>query len=115
MKRLLAAPLFALALAPAHAADKPARQSFDVSLAAGKVHEECLRLEAGAKRRYHWKANAPVDFNIHFHRGNDVSYPVKRAAMRGDGGTFTAKTAEEYCWMWTARDKAVKVEGSIGP
>jgi len=54
-----------------------------------------------------------VDFNIHYHRGKDVFFPVKRNAMRGDGGTFTAKTAEDYCWMWTARDAPAKVEGRI--
>ena len=57
---------------------------------------------------------APVDFNIHYHRGDEVFYPVKRDAMRGDGGTFSAKTGEDYCWMWTARETTTKVEGRIG-
>jgi len=38
---------------------------------------------------------------------------VKRQAMRGDGGSFKAKVAQDYCWMWTARDKPAKVEGAI--
>ena len=78
-----------------------------------KVHEECMRVEAGQARTYHWKSNAPVDFNIHYHRDKDVFFPVKRDAMRGDGGTFVAKAGEDYCWMWTARDKPAKVEGRI--
>jgi hypothetical protein len=53
-----------------------------------------------------------VDFNIHFHRGDEVIYPVRRERMRGDGGMFTAKTGEDYCWMWSAK-AAVKIEGSI--
>ena len=110
MRRLLAL-ICALAALPAPAAGTA--QSFEVQLEPGKVHEECLRMEAGDKRRYHWKATAPVDFNIHFHKGNDVSYPVKRDAMRGDGGTFQAKTGEEYCWMWTARKAPAKIEGQI--
>ena len=83
------------------------------SLEPKKVHEACMRLEAGQTRRYHWKSSSPVDFNIHYHRGNEVFYPVKRDAMRGDGGTFTAKSAEDYCWMWAARDKPAKVDGQI--
>ncbi len=83
-----------------------------VTLEPGKVHEECMRVEAGQKRRYHWKSSAPVDFNIHYHRGNDVLYPVKRDRMRGDGGTFSAKSGEDYCWMWMARTEA-KIEGRI--
>jgi hypothetical protein len=54
-----------------------------------------------------------VDFNIHYHRQAEVFYPVRRGAMRGDGGTFHPKAAEEYCWMWTARSAAAKVEGRI--
>jgi hypothetical protein len=53
-----------------------------------------------------------VDFNIHYHRGDEVFYPVKREAMRRDGGTFTAKTGEDYCWMWSAK-RDTKLEGQI--
>ena len=117
MKRLLALASVCAAFVPAvgSAADPPANspEKFDVSLAAGGEHEECVRLAAGETRRYYWRASGPVDFNIHFHRGDEVAYPVKRAAMRGDGGTFTAKSAEDYCWMWTARERPVKLEGHI--
>jgi hypothetical protein len=84
-----------------------------VKLNARGMHEECMTVDANDKRRWQWKADGPVDFNVHFHKGNSVSYPVKREGMRGDGGVFAPKTREDYCWMWTARDKAVKLEGRI--
>jgi hypothetical protein len=113
MKYLLAA-LWALAAmgASSYASDREDVAVVKVELEAGKMHEECMRVEAGQRRRYSWKSSAPVDFNIHYHRGDEVFYPVKRERMRGDGGTFTAKSAEDYCWMWTAKDGA-KVEGRI--
>ena len=115
MKRLLAPLLFALPIAAA--AQAPAKddgwKSFSFTLEPKKVHEECQRVEAGQKRRYMWRADGPVDFNIHYHRGNDVFYPVKREAMRGDGGTFSAKDGEDYCWLWTAKNAPVKVEGRV--
>ena len=113
MRRFLL--LLALAAAPAFAnpAAPGAALPVDVTLAPKKVHEECARMETGESRRYQWKSDAPVDFNIHYHRGNDVFFPVKRDATRGDGGTFTAKSGEDYCWMWTAKDAAAKVEGRI--
>jgi hypothetical protein len=86
---------------------------FAVTLQPGEMHEECVTLEAGQKRGYYWKSNAPVDFNIHYHQAGKVSYPVKREAMRGDGGTFAASIAQDYCWMWTARDKPARLEGKI--
>jgi hypothetical protein len=111
MTRLPAFAILAVALA-AHA-DKPGQRAVSFTLEAGKVHEECMRLEKGDRRKFHWKSDAPVDFNVHYHEGPEVFYPVKRDGMRGDGGTFTAKIAQEYCWMWTARNAAAKVEGSI--
>jgi hypothetical protein len=112
MKRLLI--LLAACLATtAGATAKVDELTVNVTIGAKQVHEECTRLEAGQSRRWHWKATAPVDFNIHYHRGEDVFYPVKRDGMRGDGGTFTAKTGEDYCWMWTVRDAPTKIEGAI--
>ncbi len=71
-----------------------------------------MHLDKGEKRNYSWKSDAPMDFNIHYHQEPKVFYPVKREAMRGDGGTFEAKSAEDYCWMWTAGDKPAKLEGT---
>ena len=100
-----------LALCAAAHADGP--KAFSVTLQPRDMHEECLALGPGQKRGYSWKSDAPVDFNIHYHEAGKVSYPVKRDAMRGDGGTFVAKIAQDYCWMWSARDKPAKLEGKI--
>jgi hypothetical protein len=115
MKRLVLALLACAAALPgAHAGDNAGTQPFSVTIEPKGLHEECLELQAGEKRNYNWRADGPVDFNIHYHAGSEVFYPVKRERMRGDGGTFTAgKVTQHYCWMWTARDKPVKVEGRI--
>ena len=113
MRRLCILLAFAAVPALANPAVPAATLPVDVRLAPKKVHEECARMEANESRRWHWKSDVPVDFNIHYHRGKDVFFPVKRDAMRGDGGTFTAKTGEDYCWMWTAREAPAKVEGRI--
>jgi len=113
MKRLPAL-LLLLVAARAFAADASAPpKPFTATLQPKAMHEECVKLDAGEKRKYYWKSDAAVDFNIHYHEGQEVSYPVKRDGMRTDGGTFTAKIAQDYCWMWTARDKPAKLEGKI--
>jgi hypothetical protein len=109
----LAAALCACAAFAADADKREGPIAVEASLAPKALHEECMRLEPGDKRGYHWKASAPVDFNVHYHRGDEVFYPVKSEGMRADGGTFVAKIAEDYCWMWSARDKPAKVEGRI--
>src|SRR5687768_5261550 len=93
MRRLALLALVGAA-ACANAADKGAAKPFSATLAPGKIHEECLKVEGGQKSKYHWKSSAPVDFNIHYHRGPEVFYPVKRRAMRGDDDTFAPKNAE---------------------
>jgi hypothetical protein len=114
MKRLAALCAACAACAAfGYASDSPHVQPFDLVLEAGKDHEECMRLQAGEQRKWYWRANAPVDFNIHYHEGPEAFFPVKRAGMRGDGGTFTAKISQDYCWMWTAKDKPAKLEGRI--
>ncbi|HEX4779158.1 MAG TPA: hypothetical protein VH301_00295 [Usitatibacter sp.] len=113
MDRLRAAAALAALAIVLPAAAQP--QSFKAELEPGAMHEECMRVEKGVKRDYSWKSDVPVDFNIHYHHEPEVFYPVKREAMRGDGGTFIAKTGEDYCWMWTARDRKAKVEGRIDP
>ncbi|MEP7069333.1 MAG: hypothetical protein ABI789_08840 [Usitatibacter sp.] len=115
MRRLLAVLCAIAPAALAQPSGSPAARPFSVTLDAKAMHEECVRLEAGENRRFYWKSDAPVDFNIHYHREREVFYPVKRDAMRGDGGSFTAKTGEDYCWMWTARAKAARLEGKIEP
>ena len=106
MRRLV----FAMTLAPAVAFGA---DTFNATLAPKAMHEECVKLQAGEKRDYYWKADNAVDFNVHYHEGNDVSYPIKREGMRGDGGSFVAKKAQDYCWMWTSRDKPAQLEGKI--
>ena len=113
MRRLLPILLLTPLAVLAKETPKDAPRPFSFTLEAKKSHEECMPLGKGDKRRYHWKSDAPVDFNIHYHRQTEVFYPVKRDGMRGDGGTFHAKTGEEYCWMWTARNVPAKVEGRI--
>ena len=113
MKRLSCTLALALLGAFATHAAEPSRKPFEAHLEPGQSHEECEHLEAGDVRRWHWKADAAADFNIHFHEADKVRFAVKRSAMRGDGGTFTAKSAQDYCWMWTAKAARVKVTGAI--
>ena len=107
--------LAALCASTALAGDAPAGSTkVSVTLEPGKVHEACMKLESGERRRYEWKSSAGVDFNVHYHSGNDVAYPVKKDAARSWRAGFVAKTTEDYCWMWTALAKPAKIEGWIG-
>ena len=76
--------------------------------------EECFKLPGGETIGYAFESSAAMDFNIHFHRGKDVVYPVKVDAVRRADERFTAPSAEEFCLMWTNGTAAmVTVKGTL--
>lgn len=102
------------AVLAAIAADVAAGDAFRLTIGAGKFDEHCLKIEAGRAIAYRFDASAPVDFNIHYHRGKDVLYPVRRDATRRLASTFRAESTDDYCLMWENRGAAaVTVEGRV--
>ena len=96
------------------AATTAALGPFGLEVPARGFDEHCIRLDAGEHVRYRFSANGEVDFNIHYHRGSEVYYPVKAAASRSADATFTAPHADTYCLMWERKGEgAVRVDGSV--
>jgi hypothetical protein len=104
-----------LALVPAAAvAAAAALGSFRLDVPARGFDEHCVQLAEGERVRYRYSATADVDFNIHYHRGRDVFYPVKTTASRSADAVFTAPHADTYCLMWERRgDGAASIEGAV--
>lgn len=104
-----------LGLVPAFAgATTSAPGPFRLDVPARGFDEHCVQLAAGERVRYRYSATAELDFNIHYHRGKDVLYPVKTTASRSADATFTAPHADTYCLMWERRgDGAARVEGAV--
>lgn len=89
---------------------------FSHTLKPGGVAEECFRLPADASIGYAFEAAAPVDFNVHFHRGNDIEYPMKSPQVREAAARFVAPSAQEYCLMWTNPTATpIVVRGTLSP
>jgi hypothetical protein len=102
----------ACATAPREAAT-PAQT---VVLRPAQIHEECRALKNAEQLRWQFAATDKVDFNIHYHVGNDVTYPVERVQVTDGAGDFAAPLAQEFCWMWTnrtQRDIALRIK--FGP
>jgi hypothetical protein len=90
--------LLAVAATPLRAAQEVGPYAFTLT---GKAFDErCVTLGAGDELRFRFRASAPVDFNIHHHRGKDVFYPVRQAGVQESAGTFRASEADDYCLMW---------------
>jgi hypothetical protein len=71
------------------------------NIAPHKLAELCVALRKGERVQWRFEAAAPLDFNVHFHVGRDVIYPIKHNAIAQAEGVLVAVQAQNYCWMWT--------------
>ncbi|MBL8516169.1 MAG: hypothetical protein JNM76_04275 [Betaproteobacteria bacterium] len=94
---LLCAALPVLAQKPADAK----AEAKPTVIKAGKMFEKCLAVTSAQKLEYQFTTTKPVNFNIHFHVGDSVYYPVKRNKTTGEADRFQpTKAKEDYCLMW---------------
>ena len=103
MRSSLLAPFLvtAVPLAGAEVLDPPA--FMEARLAPGAFDEMCFELDANQSMRYAFDADAPLDFNLHWHRGEVVLYPIRSAAVARLAGVFHSPQKQAYCLMWTNR------------
>jgi hypothetical protein len=99
--------LFAAAVAAAAPNDLTDEKSFAHTIRPRQIAEECVKLAAGQSITYSFEATAVVDFNIHFHKGDEVVYPVKHDLVRRGDDRFAAGSAEDYCLMWTNKTSEI--------
>jgi hypothetical protein len=76
------------------------RFTHSTTVAAGKFVELCGKLPAGQQVRWQFDAGAPLDFNVHYHVGKDVVYPVQLNAVASGRDLLDVRLAQDYCWMW---------------
>ena len=88
-----------------------------VVIKAGKAHEKCLALTPPQKFEYRFESSAKVDFNLHYHKGDQIYYPVKLDRTNAESGLYEAKARETYCLMWenkTGADVELTYDAKIG-
>lgn len=87
---------------------------FELTVKPGGFGERCLRVERDGALGYEFSADGDVDFNLHYHRGKEIFYPVRSTAVRGDRSRFIAPAADDYCLMWENRGALpVRIQGRI--
>ncbi len=71
-----------------------------VSLAPLEFQERCFELAPRDRVRYDFQADQPIEFNIHYHDGLSIRFPVKLTGITGHGDYFDAELEQSYCLMW---------------
>lgn len=83
------------------------------SIEPGKVHEVCMNLTEGQNLIYFFKSTQKMNFNIHYHEGEKVTFPVEEYPTNMGSDVFTAPLEQGYCMMWTnIADEAVDLDVS---
>jgi hypothetical protein len=85
------------------------------TLEPGGVVEVCGALFKGQSWRYDTNTASPVEFNLHWHQGDDVKYAAQSSFAVRQAGEFVAPAAGQYCLMWTnTSPEDTRLRGRIG-
>ncbi len=107
MRALVMALVLALGSAAARAelaeirwdAQGQATQRFTVAPA--QFAEYCGKLAKGQTVRWRFDGDGALNFNIHFHVGKAVEFPVKQDGVSQLAGELKVEQDQDYCWMWS--------------
>jgi hypothetical protein len=72
-----------------------------LSLAPFEFREFCLEMSARDEIEYDFQSDRPVQFNIHYHEGIKIHYPVQLNGITVRADKFVAEVDQFYCLMWT--------------
>ena len=78
-----------------------ADENRSLNLRTGEVHESCHELDTGVKLSYSFQSSSAALFNIHYHQGKEIRYPVTEQMMISRNGALSADSMQTYCLMWT--------------
>ncbi len=67
----------------------------------GKVHESCVELKLGESVEYTFESDAMLSYNVHYHDGEEIVFPVTEHKANNESNVFTAEADQVYCLMWT--------------
>jgi hypothetical protein len=112
--RRLAVCAGALALSAGLARGAPPAGNKPVIIKPASMFEKCVTLAPPQKLEYHYDAERPVKFNVHYHKGDDIYYPVKDDKSKSGEGLFTPEVRQDYCLMWENKSYSSDVQLEYG-
>ncbi len=70
-----------------------------------EIYEKCFSLNNKQLVDYSFKANQAISFNIHYHLGEQIKYPVSERVIASVSSVFNPKSTRFYCFMWENNSK----------
>ncbi|PXF63140.1 energy transducer TonB [Kangiella spongicola] len=101
MKKLIISSLLLAGSALPLQADNSASKHFVlVTTHQNDIGEICPEMNAGQTLSFDFKSNNEVEFNLHYHEGEKVSYPIEPHKVTSLQQSFEAPIKQTYCLMW---------------
>jgi len=77
------------------------RFEYEAALPSGEFLEVCGALDQGDEVGWALRSDTPLDFNIHYHEGDEVVYPAEESASVALERILIVPVTQVYCWMLT--------------
>ena len=71
-----------------------------IEVAPGVPYQRCIRLEAGERLFFSYRADPPMSFTIQQQSGSAIVSFVVREPSRDEFGIFLVPRGDEYCLHW---------------
>jgi len=78
-----------------------------IEVAPGAPYQRCVRLEAGERLLFSYRADPPMSFSIRRQTGDATVSFLVRDASRDDSGIFVVAETQDYCMHWMPADADV--------
>ena len=96
------------------AQDTPKKAANPVTLKPQQKFEKCMMLTPPQKLKYNFGTDKPVDFDIHYQKGDMVYHPVKEKKISEYISEFSPQFQETYCLAWENRSPSSDVQLDYG-
>jgi hypothetical protein len=63
--------------------------------------EVCGPLQQGQVIDWTFQSTTALDFNIHYHEGDEVVYPARQKGTTELAAQLVIPLDQTYCWMWS--------------
>ena len=71
-----------------------------IEVAPGAPYQRCVRLEAGERLFFSYRADPPMGFSIRRESGGAIVSFLLREPSRDESGTFSVAETQDYCLHW---------------
>lgn len=77
-----------------------------LTLAPGEFAEACGALHKGQSVTWSFKADGPLNFNIHYHEDQQLVVPENHDGAANAMGKLAVSVDQVHCWMWSNKSSA---------